>query len=138
MSLQREKLENIIKDNALNELKKFFCDEKICNSYVDGALEYTVEYGILNIFKYILNNYSDKITDKSLNKSLQYASLYGKLNIVKYILKNYSSKITDKSINTSLLNATDNGKLNIVKYIEFYRFIKNNTVIYKKTVIFNF
>ena len=98
--------------------------------------EIIIDDDIEKLKKFLYNN--QYIFDGIIKWSLNYASIHGKLNIIKYLLNNYSDKITDKYIEWSLKDATYYNNINVVKYIELYKIIRKKTVIYKKTVIFNF
>jgi len=117
-------------------LKGFFCNREDYNDCINYSLEYTACIGKLDIFKYILTNYSDEITQESISLSLVNTSRYGKINIVKYLLKYYRNNMTDYVIMKSLDHAQLHYYSNVIKYIKTYQLIrKNSNIMYKNTIV---
>jgi hypothetical protein len=114
-----KQLETIVKNDNTEELKKFFCNNYRIKTYIDLALVRTTYYHNLNVVKYILINFKNKISAYSINYALNHAIDYNNnnFNLVKYIFNNFSSKISYGNIKYALRTAAIYGYLPITKYI---------------------
>jgi len=123
-------IRKIIIANDLEKLKKFSFDYNVCLSYLSWSLYYVILYGRLNIFKYLLKTYKDKISNYDINNCLEWAVTHGEMNIV-----NNSKSITDKTINYCSITICSNKDLE--KLIKLYKFTKENNLCpakYKNTI----
>ena len=80
-----EQIREIIIDGDIEELKKLFCYKYITDDMINSALLNATDNGKLNIVKYILNNYSSKITYDAIESSLLQATIYNRINVVKHL-----------------------------------------------------